>query len=156
VSQTVVLVVKASGQETTVKSESTPEHSVVRRNLTKASMRSDVKRRRNLSSPGSLSRSEAGTSDEEGQDATSSKGTKKTPRGAAARSQKEKEQREQREKERVEAASKRKGRADRRRAEGRFPHICVWQQTMPPTDSLTSGRCRIRATRRIGNQNFFK
>lgn len=81
-------------------------------------MRSDIKRQRTISSPGSLSRSEAGSSDEEGHDATSSKGTKKTPRGAAARSQKEKEQREQRERERMEAANKRKGRADRRRAEG--------------------------------------
>jgi hypothetical protein len=86
-------------------------------------MRSDVKRQRTLSSPGSLSRSEAGSSDEEGQDATSIKGTKKTPRGAAARSQKEKEQREQREKERLEAANKRKGRADRRRAEGKSAYI---------------------------------
>lgn len=133
-SRTVVLAVKANGQETTAKSESILEQSVVRRKLTKISMRSDVKRRRTLSSPGSLSRSEAGSSDEEGQDATSSKGAKKTPRGAAARSQKEKEQREQREKERLEAANKRKGRADRRRAEGEFPHICVWQQAMLPTD----------------------
>lgn len=90
--------------------------------LTKTSMRSEVKRQRTVSSPGSLSRSEAGSSDEEGQDAASNKGTKKTPRGAAARSQKEKEQREQREKDRVEAANKRKGRADRRRAEGKCLH----------------------------------
>jgi hypothetical protein len=134
VSRTVVLAVKANEQETTAKSESILEQSVVRQKLTKISMRSDVKRLRTLSSPGSLSRSEAGSSDEEGQDATSSKGTKKTPRGAAARSQKEKEQREQREKERMEAANKRKGRADRRRAEGEFPRICVWQQAMLPTD----------------------
>ncbi|QDS69345.1 hypothetical protein FKW77_003754 [Venturia effusa] len=80
-------------------------------------VKSDAKRQRTISSPGSLSRSEAGSSDEEGQDAASNKGAKKTPRGAAARSQKEKEQREQRERERVEAANKRKGRADRRRAE---------------------------------------
>jgi len=89
-------------------------------------MRSDVKRQRTISSPGSLSRSDAGESEEEsGQDATSGKGAKKAPRGAAARSQKEKEQREQREKERMEAANKRKGRAERRRIEGEFMYTRV-------------------------------
>jgi hypothetical protein len=135
VSRTVVLAVKANGQETTAKSECCRLFTWARRILTtKNSMRSDIKRQRTISSRGSLSRSEAGSSDEEGQDATSSKGTKKTPRGAAARSQKEKEQREQREKERMEAANKRKGRADRRRAEGEFPRIFVWQQLMLRVD----------------------
>lgn len=50
---------------------------------------------------------------------------KQTARGAAARSQREKERRD-REKERAEAANKRKGRADRRRADGKS----------------TEGRCR--------------
>lgn len=48
---------------------------------------------------------------------------KQTARGVAARSQREKDLRE-REKERAEAASKRKGRADRRRADGKSMEGC--------------------------------
>jgi hypothetical protein len=45
--------------------------------------------------------------------------TKQKPRGAAARSQREKELRDkERERERAEAANRRKGRAERRKAEG--------------------------------------
>lgn len=114
-------------------------------------MKSDVKRQRTLSTPGSLSRSEAGSSDEEGQDATSNKGTKKTPRGAAARSQKEKEQREQREKERAEAANKRKGRADRRRPDGGFLRSFSSKQRinklqMQNRSSPKSRQSKLRAT----------
>ena len=46
-------------------------------------------------------------------------GTKRI-RGAAARNHKEKELREEKERQRVEAANKRKGRADRRRVDGMF------------------------------------
>lgn len=59
-------------------------------------------------------------SDEEGRSKSNSASQKQKPRGAAARSQQERLLREQkeREKERSEAVGKRKGRAERRRAEG--------------------------------------
>jgi hypothetical protein len=79
------------------------------------SIRSDVKRQRTISVERSQSPSNGeslgATSD---QDPTKKK---QAPRGAAARSQREKELREK-ERERAEAANKRKGRAERRRAEG--------------------------------------
>jgi hypothetical protein len=86
-------------------------------NLIWYSMRSDIKRQRTMSierslSPGSNDESPGGTSD---QDPTKKK---QAPRGAAARSQREKELREK-ERERAEAANKRKGRAERRRADGK-------------------------------------
>lgn len=63
-------------------------------------------------------------------EAQTGKGSKKAPRGAAAKSQREKEMRE-REKERAEAASKRKGRADRRRADGEcLILVCDHLQTL--------------------------
>jgi hypothetical protein len=53
-------------------------------------------------------------------DSTKVSAPKQKPRGAAARSQREKEQREKdREQERTDAANRRKGRAERRKAEGR-------------------------------------
>lgn len=52
-------------------------------------------------------------------DSTKASAPKQKPRGAAARSQREKEQREkEREQERTEAANRRKGRAERRKADG--------------------------------------
>jgi hypothetical protein len=45
-------------------------------------------------------------------------------RGAAARNHREKEAREERERQRLEAATKRKGRAERRRVEGEL-HGCT-------------------------------
>lgn len=54
-------------------------------------------------------------------DSTKASAPKQKPRGAAARSQREKEQREkEREQERNEAANRRKGRAERRKADGMF------------------------------------
>jgi hypothetical protein len=51
---------------------------------------------------------------------------KQKPRGAAARSQREKEIREkERERERAEAANRRKGRAERRKAEGKITKTCI-------------------------------
>jgi hypothetical protein len=52
-------------------------------------------------------------------DSTKTSSSKQKPRGAAARSQRDKEHREkEREKERTEAANRRKGRAERRKADG--------------------------------------
>lgn len=64
-----------------------------------------------LSSDNEDAGSQAGDSDGEG------KGLKQRPRSAAARSQRDKDLKER---ERADAANKRKGRADRRRGEGRF------------------------------------
>ncbi|KAK7551717.1 hypothetical protein IWX49DRAFT_276032 [Phyllosticta citricarpa] len=63
--------------------------------------------------------SEMAESEEEGRSKSNSTSQKQKPRGAAARSQQERLLREQkeREKERVDAVGKRKGRAERRRAE---------------------------------------
>jgi hypothetical protein len=79
------------------------------------STKQDSKRQRTASdlSSGSRSRSQS-LAVESDQDA---KAPKQKPRGAAARSQREKELREK-ERDRADAASKRKGRADRRRVEG--------------------------------------
>ena len=58
-------------------------------------------------------------------DSTKASLPKQKPRGAAARSQKEKEQRERdRERDRSEAANRRKGRADRRKADGKQTFHC--------------------------------
>lgn len=58
-------------------------------------------------------------------DSTKASAPKQKPRGAAARSQREKEQREkEREQERTEAANRRKGRAERRKADG-MPETAV-------------------------------
>jgi hypothetical protein len=52
-------------------------------------------------------------------DSTKTSAPKQKPRGAAARSQRDKETREkERDKERTEAANRRKGRAERRKADG--------------------------------------
>ena len=63
-------------------------------------------------------------------DSTRASAPKQKPRGAAARSQREKEQREkEREQERTEAANRRKGRAERRKADGMFGKVmqeCFW------------------------------
>ena len=57
-------------------------------------------------------------------DSTKASAPKQKPRGAAARSQREKEQREkEREQERTEAANRRKGRAERRKADGMCNNI---------------------------------
>lgn len=54
------------------------------------------------------------------EDSLKTAAAKQKPRGAAARSQREKEQRDkERERERVEAANRRKGRAERRKADGK-------------------------------------
>ena len=89
-------------------------------------MRSDVKRQRTMSierslSPGSNDDSPGGASD------LDPNKKKQAPRGAAARSQREKELREK-ERERAEAANKRKGRAERRRADGK----CWWTSKLEP------------------------
>jgi hypothetical protein len=53
------------------------------------------------------------------EDSLKTAAAKQKPRGAAARSQREKEQRDkERERERIEAATRRKGRAERRKADG--------------------------------------
>ncbi|KAF2660592.1 hypothetical protein K491DRAFT_726122 [Lophiostoma macrostomum CBS 122681] len=58
---------------------------------------------------------------------------KQKPRGAAARSQREKEQRDkERERERVEAANRRKGRAERRKADGIAPVPAPRKSGRPP------------------------
>lgn len=55
---------------------------------------------------------------------------KQKPRGAAARSQREKELRDkERERERMEAANRRKGRAERRKIEGLIPGCSVYLAT---------------------------
>ncbi|KAK8185205.1 uncharacterized protein BKA78DRAFT_256675 [Phyllosticta capitalensis] len=80
-----------------------------------------IKRQRTGSgSSSSPAPSELVDSDEEGRSKSNSASQKQKPRGAAARSQQERLLREQkeREKERSEAVGKRKGRAERRRAEG--------------------------------------
>ncbi|KAK8239676.1 hypothetical protein IWZ00DRAFT_81558 [Phyllosticta capitalensis] len=79
-----------------------------------------IKRQRTGSgSSSSPAPSELVDSDEEGRSKSNSASQKQKPRGAAARSQQERLLREQkeREKERSEAVGKRKGRAERRRAE---------------------------------------
>lgn len=76
----------------------------------------DVKRQR------TSSRSPSGSPVLESEDdSTKASAPKQKPRGAAARSQRDKEQREkERERERSEAATRRKGRAERRKLEGMF------------------------------------
>ena len=56
-------------------------------------------------------------------------GGAKKIRGAAAKNHREKELREERERSRLEAATKRKGRAERRRIEGQYTQIYIlWQK----------------------------
>jgi hypothetical protein len=81
-----------------------------------ARAKSEVKRQR------TGSRSPSGSpvleSDDEG---SKNAAPKQKPRGAAARSQREKEQRDkERERERAEAANRRKGRAERRKVDGKL------------------------------------
>ncbi|KAF2015603.1 hypothetical protein BU24DRAFT_461841 [Aaosphaeria arxii CBS 175.79] len=62
---------------------------------------------------------------------------KQKPRGAAARSQREKELRDkERERERAEAANRRKGRAERRKADDiEIPEVTPTEEPAPPTES---------------------
>ncbi|CAO2653964.1 Nn.00g106970.m01.CDS01 [Neocucurbitaria sp. VM-36] len=78
-------------------------------------------------------------------DSTKASAPKQKPRGAAARSQREKEQREkEREQERTEAANRRKGRAERRKADelAGIEHeptpTPAEEPTMPPSTSETA------------------
>ncbi|KAF2103794.1 hypothetical protein NA57DRAFT_70002 [Rhizodiscina lignyota] len=93
-------------------------------------MKQDSKRQRTASDLSSASRSHsqspAGESDQE------ARSGKQKPRGAAARSQREKELREK-ERDRAEAANKRKGRADRRRAEESEQPNDTQDAARPPT-----------------------
>jgi hypothetical protein len=82
-------------------------------------VRSDIKRQRTASSVVSSRHSEAGSSAIESDGEGEGGKLAKRARGAARKSQREKDFKE-REKERAEAAHKRKGRFDRRRAEGEF------------------------------------
>lgn len=99
------------------------------------SVKPDSKRQRTaseLSSSPSRGQSPGGDSDADDK--------KQKPRGAAARSQRDKEVRE-RERERADAASKRKGRADRRRADGGFEScrpfdlMLTQPESEPPTEA---------------------
>lgn len=83
-----------------------------------ARVKSEVKRQR------TGSRSPSGSPVLESDDESSKNAApKQKPRGAAARSQREKEQREkEKERERAEAANRRKGRAERRKGDGKYGH----------------------------------
>ncbi|KAF1998966.1 hypothetical protein P154DRAFT_438062 [Amniculicola lignicola CBS 123094] len=82
----------------------------------------------------------------ESEDDTSKSTTaKQKPRGAAARSQREKEQREkERERERAEAANRRKGRAERRKAE----------DLKPAPAPRKSGRPPVKRQSRLGRNQY--
>ncbi|KAF2430998.1 hypothetical protein EJ08DRAFT_649311 [Tothia fuscella] len=83
-------------------------------------VRPDIKRQRTASSGASSRHSEAGSSAIESDGEGEGGKVARRARGAARKSQREKDIKE-REKERTEAANKRKGRVDRRRAEGSDP-----------------------------------
>lgn len=103
-----------------------------------------IKRQRTASgSSSSPAPSDGLDSDEDGRSKSNSASQKQKPRGAAARSQQERILREQKEKERerAEAAGKRKGRAERRRAEDLeadaardAAHDAEPQEIEPPTN----------------------
>ncbi|KAF2030987.1 hypothetical protein EK21DRAFT_64305 [Setomelanomma holmii] len=79
-------------------------------------------------------------------DSTRASAPKQKPRGAAARSQHQKEQREkEREKERTEAANRRKGRAERRKADGR---------QIPAPAPRRGGRPPQKARGRLGRNQY--
>jgi hypothetical protein len=84
-----------------------------------SSVRSDVKRQRTASSAISSAHSEAGSSAIESDGDPEGGKVAKKARGAARKSLREKVAKEK-EKERAEAATKRKGRVERRRADGKF------------------------------------
>jgi hypothetical protein len=83
--------------------------------LTRSSQKSDIKRIKTGSNQGSPSPSNPASNEDQSDNLNDKK--KQAPRGAAARSQREKELREKH-KERIDAATKRKGRAERRRVDG--------------------------------------
>lgn len=77
-------------------------------------------------------------------DSTKASAPKQKPRGAAARSQREKEQREkEREQERTEAANRRKGRAERRKADGISQMVVIIRARLIYKQSLKPQKPRL-------------
>ena len=86
-------------------------------------MRSDVKRQRTNSSETPSSHSNAGSVREQSEQTEESR--KKPPRGALVKNQRDKDIRDK-DRLRVEAASKRNGRAERRRGDGNYSILTHW------------------------------